>query len=164
MWRITEIRRRRDGARLVTVGVEEPEYHGQHQILVLPDDDVESKLQEEMKAFYDSFSVQEWEASPIKVGDTFEIDERGNIKKRRPPSDAEIKDKAWMEVARDERQPLPPPPTVHTYEIYNEEILHPKSRVPIVLGRELINFTEELTPSEIRDLETKTGKKVRKVA
>jgi len=164
MWRIVEIRQRRDGARVVTVGIMESEYYGQHQILVLPDDDFESKVQEEMTSFYNSFSVQEWEVPPIKVGDTFEFDEQGRIRKITAPRDDELVDKPYLQIRpRDEEAELPPPPD-HMYEFYTEEITHPKARGPIVLGREPLGaFVEELSPEEISALEVKVGKKIRKL-
>jgi len=162
-FRIIEIRRRKDGARVVTLGVEDPQYHGQHEVLVLPGDDFETKVKEEMQAFYNSLSVQEWEASPIKVGDTFEVDDEG-IREVEAPRDEELEDTPWLKVApRYEEIPAPPPPR-YRYELYSDEFTHPKARAPIRINQQTLVFDEELTPDEIRDLEARTGKKVRKVA
>jgi len=62
------------------------------------------------------------------------------------------------------RTPVPEPePTVYRYEAYTKKIEHPKRARPIYKDHEILEFTEELTPTEIKDLEAKLRKTLQKI-
>ena len=48
------------------------------------------------------------------------------------------------------------------YDAFTEEITHPKAYRPIYRDHEILVFKEELTQDEIKDLERKLGKKIRR--
>lgn len=48
----------------------------------------------------------------------------------------------------------------YRYEAYTKEIIHPKLRAPIYRDYEVLEFKEELTPTEIGNLEAELEKTI----
>ena len=62
------------------------------------------------------------------------------------------------------RTPKPTPePTVYEYKAFTKKIEHPKRARPIYKDYEILEFMEELTSTEIENLEFELGKMILKV-
>jgi len=160
MIRIRRVKKAKDGSRTVEIGVREPQFQGTLTVPVKPEEDVEEAILKEILQFRER--EVEFTDDLELVGATFEVRD-GRLERTTEPSEEERREYPWMSTFQEEAVVMPPPP-MHLYELYDEVIDHPKSRVPIVLGREALSFDEELTPAEISELETRTKKKIRKVA
>jgi len=158
MIRIKRVKKAQDGSRTVEIGILEPQFQGVLTVPVRPEENVEEVILREILQFRER--EVEFSDDLELVGATFEVRD-GKLERTTEPSEEERREYPWMSTFQEEAV-LPPSPT-YPYELYDEIIDHPKSRVPILLGREVINFDEELTPDEIKELEAKAGKKVRKI-
>jgi len=158
MIRIRRVKRAGDGSRMVEIGVLEPQFQGMLTVPVRPDEDLEEAILREVLQFRDR-EVKFTDDLDL-VGATFELrDDR--LERTTEPTEEEKQENPWMYTFQEEAVSLTPPPR-YLYQLYDEVIDHPKARRPIVLGGQTITFDEELTPDEIRELERRTGKKIRK--
>jgi len=160
MIRIKRVKRAKDGSCVVEIGVLEPQFQGILTVLVGREEDVEEtitkevlKLRERELEFTDDLEL---------VGRTYEIRAK-RLERTTEPTEEELSRNPWM-CTFQEGVPQPLAPSPYVYEFYTDMLEHKKLRSPIALGSEVYHFEEELTPDEIRELEKKTGKKVRKVA
>jgi len=158
MIRIKRIKRAKDGSRTVEIGVLEPQFQGTLTVPVKPEEDLEEAILKEILQFRER--EVEFTDDLELVGATFEV-RQGKLERTTELSEEERREYPWMSTFQEEAAPSLPP--MHVYELYDEMIDHPKSKVPIILGREVLSFEEELTSAEISELETKTKKKVRKI-
>jgi len=159
MFRIIEVKKQADGSRIVVLAIAEPRFDGVHTFYVEPGADLLDSARAEIKRLSDSF--QQATDEPEYEGKTFEV-RRGKVEETSPPDESELDRMPWMR--KKDEQPLPPPPPGVIYELYEDEISHPKLAGPLTIGTVPLVTTAELTPDEIDDLQRRTKRKIRKVA